>query len=87
MKTKKILVEVIAATMIVAPLAQPARVFNVHALDTTPVVQTTETSPILQNATVVIPTNATIGQVKEIIGKAVIKNYEWRIKKYSLGIY
>ena len=76
MKTKKILVEVIAATMIVAPLAQPARVFNVHALDTTPVVQTTETSPILQNATVVIPTNATIGQVKEIIGKAVIKNYE-----------
>lgn len=38
MKTKKILVEVVAATMIVAPLAQPARVFNVHALDTTPVV-------------------------------------------------
>ena len=76
MKTKKILVEVVAATMIVAPLAQPARVFNVHALDTTPVVQTTETTPVLQDATVVIPTNATIEQVKDIIGKAVIKNYE-----------
>lgn len=76
MKTKKILVEVIAATMVVAPLAQPARVFNVHALDTTPVVQTTETTPELQDATVIIPDGASIEQVKEIIGKAVIKNYE-----------
>lgn len=47
MKTKKILVEVVATAMIVAPLAQPARVFNVHALDTTPVVQTTTESPEL----------------------------------------
>lgn len=76
MKTKKILVEVIATTMIVAPLAQPARVFNVHALDTTPVVQTTETTPVLQDATVLVPSDATIEQVKDIIEKAVIKNYE-----------
>ena len=76
MKTKKILVEVVAATMIVAPLAQPARVFNVHALDTTPVVQTTTKSPELQNATVVIPSNATVDQVKEILNKAVIKNLD-----------
>lgn len=74
MKTKKILVEVVAATMIVAPLAQPARVFNVHALDTTPVVQTTTKSPELQNATVVIPSNATVDQVTEILNNAVIKN-------------
>lgn len=76
MKTKKILVEVVAATMIVAPLAQPARVFNVHALDTTPVVQTTTESPELQNATVVIPSNATVEQVTEILNKAVIKNLD-----------
>ena len=76
MKTKKILVEVVAATMIVAPLAQPARVFNVHALDTTPVVQTTTESPVLQNATVVIPSNATVSQVTEILNKAVIKNLD-----------
>ncbi len=76
MKTKKILVEVVAATMIVAPLAQPARVFNVHALDTTPVVQTTTKSPELQNATVVIPSNATVEQVTEILNKAVIKNLD-----------
>ena len=63
MKTKKILVEVVATAMIVAPLAQPARVFNVHALDTTPVVQTTTESPVLQNATVLIPSDATVGQV------------------------
>lgn len=74
MKTKKILVEVVAATMIVAPLAQPARVFNVHALDTTPVVQTTTESPVLQNATVLIPSDATVEQVTEILNKAVIKN-------------
>lgn len=74
MKTKKILVEVVAATMIVAPLAQPARVFNVHALDTTPVVQTTTESPDLKNATVVIPSNATVDQVTEILNNAVIKN-------------
>ena len=73
MKTKKILVEVVAATMIVAPLAQPARVFNVHALDTTPVVQTTE-SPELKNATVLIPSDASVEQVTEILNKAVIKN-------------
>lgn len=76
MKTKKILVEVVAATMIVAPLAQPARVFNVHALDTTPVVQTTTESPVLQNAEVVIPSNATVDQVTEILNKAVIKNLD-----------
>ena len=74
MKTKKILVEVVAATMIVAPLAQPARVFNVHALDTTPVVQTTTESPVLQNATVLIPSDATVEQVTEILNNAVIKN-------------
>lgn len=74
MKTKKILVEVVAATMIVAPLAQPARVFNVHALDTTPVVQTTTKSPELQNATVVIPSDASVEQVTEILNNAVIKN-------------
>lgn len=74
MKTKKILVEVVAATMIVAPLAQPARVFNVHALDTTPVVQTTTESPELQNATVLIPSDASVEQVTEILNKAVIKN-------------
>lgn len=76
MKTKKILVEVVAATMIVAPLAQPARVFNVHALDTTPVVQTTTESPVLQNATVLIPSDATVEQVTEILNKAVIKNLD-----------
>ena len=76
MKTKKILVEVVAATMIVAPLAQPARVFNVHALDTTPVVQTTTESPVLQNATVLIPSDATVGQVTEILNKALIKNLD-----------
>ena len=74
MKTKKILVEVVATAMIVAPLAQPARVFNVHALDTTPVVQTTTKSPELQNATVVIPSNASVEQVTTILNKAVIKN-------------
>ena len=74
MKTKKILVEVVAATMIVAPLAQPARVFNVHALDTTPVVQTTTKSPELQNATVVIPSDASVEQVTTILNEAVIKN-------------
>ena len=74
MKTKKILVEVVAATMIVAPLAQPARVFNVHALDTTPVVQTTTKSPELQNATVLIPSDATVEQVTTILNNAVIKN-------------
>lgn len=73
MKTKKILVEVVATAMIVAPLAQPARVFNVHALDTTPVVQTTTESPVLQNATVLIPSDATVGQVTEILNKALIK--------------
>lgn len=76
MKTKKILVEVVAATMIVAPLAQPARVFNVHALDTTPVVQTTTESPELQNATVLIPSDATVEQVTEILNKALIKNLD-----------
>lgn len=75
MKTKKILVEVVATAMIVAPLAQPARVFNVHALDTTPVVQTTE-SPVLQNATVLIPSDATVEQVTEILNKALIKNLD-----------
>lgn len=74
MKTKKILVEVVAATMIVAPLAQPARVFNVHALDTTPVVQTTTKSPELQNATVLIPSDASVEQVTTILNNAVIKN-------------
>ena len=74
MKTKKILVEVVATAMIVAPLAQPARVFNVHALDTTPVVQTTTESPELQNAEVIIPSDATVGQVTEILNKALIKN-------------
>ena len=74
MKTKKILVEVVAATLIVAPLAQPARVFNVHALDTTPVVQTTTKSPELQNATVVIPSDASVEQVTTILNNAVIKN-------------
>lgn len=76
MKTKKILVEVVAATMIVAPLAQPARVFNVHALDTTPVVQTTTESPVLQDAKVLIPSDATVDQVTEILNKAVIKNLD-----------
>ena len=76
MKTKKILVEVVATAMIVAPLAQPARVFNVHALDTTPVVQTTTESPVLQNATVLIPSDATVGQVTEILNKALIKNLD-----------
>lgn len=76
MKTKKILVEVVATALIVAPLAQPARVFNVHALDTTPVVQTTTESPVLQNATVLIPSDATVGQVTEILNKAVIKNLD-----------
>lgn len=76
MKTKKILVEVVAATMIVAPLAQLARVFNVHALDTTPVVQTTTESPVLQNAEVIIPSNATVDQVTEILNKALIKNLD-----------
>ena len=76
MKTKKILVEVVATAMIVAPLAQPARVFNVHALDTTPVVQTTTEYPVLQNATVLIPSDATVGQVTEILNKAVIKNLD-----------
>lgn len=76
MKTKKILVEVVATAMIVAPLAQPARVFNVHALDTTPVVQTTTESPELQNAEVIIPSDATVGQVTEILNKAVIKNLD-----------
>ena len=76
MKTKKILVEVVAATMIVAPLAQPARVFNVHALDTTPVVQTTTESPVLQNATVVIPSDASVEQVTTILNNAVIKNLD-----------
>lgn len=76
MKTKKILVEVVAATMIVAPLAQPARIFNVHALDTTPVVQTTTESPVLKNATVLIPSDATVDQVTEILNKAVIKNLD-----------
>ena len=76
MKTKKILVEVVATAMIVAPLAQPARVFNVHALDTTPVVQTTTESPVLQNAEVIIPSNATVDQVTEILNKAVIKNLD-----------
>lgn len=74
MKTKKILVEVVAATMIVAPLAQPARVFNVHALDTTPVVQTTTKSPELKNATVLIPSDASVEQVTTILNNAVIKN-------------
>ena len=76
MKTKKILVEVVATAMIVAPLAQPARVFNVHALDTTPVVQTTTESPVLQNAKVLIPSDATVEQVTEILNKAVIKNLD-----------
>lgn len=76
MKTKKILVEVVATAMIVAPLAQPARVFNVHALDTTPVVQTTTESPVLQNAEVIIPSNATVEQVTEILNKALIKNLD-----------
>ena len=76
MKTKKILVEVVATAMIVAPLAQPARVFNVHALDTTPVVQTTTESPVLQNATVLIPSDATVEQVTEIFNKALIKNLD-----------
>lgn len=76
MKTKKILVEVVATAMIVAPLAQPARVFNVHALDTTPVVQTTTESPVLQNAEVIIPSNATVDQVTEILNKALIKNLD-----------
>lgn len=76
MKTKKILVEVVATAMIVAPFAQPARVFNVHALDTTPVVQTTTESPVLQNATVLIPSDATVGQVTEILNKALIKNLD-----------
>ena len=76
MKTKKILVEVVAATMIVAPLAQPARVFNVHALDTTPVVQTTTESPVLQDTKVLIPSDATVDQVTEILNKAVIKNLD-----------
>lgn len=74
MKAKKILVEVVATAMIVAPLAQPARVFNVHALDTTPVVQTTTESPVLQNAKVLIPSDATVEQVTEILNKALIKN-------------
>lgn len=74
MKTKKILVEVVATAMIVAPLAQPARVFNVHALDTTPVVQTTTKSPELQNATVLIPSDASVEQVTTILNNAVIKN-------------
>lgn len=76
MKTKKILVEVVATAMIVAPLAQPARVFNVHALNTTPVVQTTTESPVLQNATVLIPSDATVEQVTEILNKALIKNLD-----------
>lgn len=76
MKTKKILVEVVATAMIVAPLAQPARVFNVHALDTTPVVQTTTEFPVLQNATVLIPSDATVEQVTEILNKALIKNLD-----------
>ncbi len=76
MKTKKILVEVVATAMIVAPLAQPARVFNVHALDTTPVVQTTTESPVLQNAEVIIPSNAIVDQVTEILNKALIKNLD-----------
>lgn len=76
MKTKKILVEVVATAMIVAPLAQPARVFNVHALDTTPVVQTTTESPVLQNATVLILSDATVEQVTEILNKALIKNLD-----------
>lgn len=76
MKTKKILVEVVATAMIVAPLAQPARVFNVHALDTTPVVQTTTESPVLQNARVLIPSDATVEQVTEILNKALIKNLD-----------
>lgn len=76
MKTKKILVEVVATAMIVAPLAQPARVFNVHALDTTPVVQTTTESSVLQNAEVIIPSNATVDQVTEILNKALIKNLD-----------
>lgn len=76
MKTKKILVEVVATAMIVAPLAQPVRVFNVHALDTTPVVQTTTESPELQNAEVIIPSDATVGQVTEILNKALIKNLD-----------
>lgn len=76
MKTKKILVEAVATAMIVAPLAQPARVFNVHALDTTPVVQTTTESPVLQNATVLIPSDATVEQVTEILNKALIKNLD-----------
>lgn len=76
MKIKKILVEVVATAMIVAPLAQPARVFNVHALDTTPVVQTTTESPVLQNATVLIPSDATVEQVTEILNKALIKNLD-----------
>lgn len=76
MKTKKILVEVVATAMIVAPLAQPARVFNVHALDTTLVVQTTTESPVLQNATVLIPSDATVEQVTEILNKALIKNLD-----------
>ena len=62
--------------MIVAPLAQPARVFNVHALETTPVVQTTTESPVLQNATVLIPSDATVEQVTEILNKALIKNLD-----------
>lgn len=70
------MVEVVATAMIVAPLAQPARVFNVHALDTTPVVQTTTESPVLQNATVLIPSDATVGQVTEILNKALIKNLD-----------
>ncbi|MGN8643081.1 hypothetical protein [Catenibacterium mitsuokai] len=76
MKTKKILVEVVATAMIVAPLAQPARVFNVHALDTTLVVQTTTESPVLQNATVLIPSDAAVEQVTEILNKALIKNLD-----------
>ena len=87
MKTKKILVEVVATAMIVAPLAQPARVFNVHALDTTPVVQTTTESPVLQNATVLIPSDATVGQVTEILNKALIKNLDNEFRSYDDDLY
>jgi len=95
MKTKKILVEVVAATMIVAPLAQPARVFNVHALDTTPVVQTTTKSPELQNAKVVIPSDASVEQVTTILNEAVIKNLadvdtssiEWEYQLLNRKLY
>ena len=74
MKTKTILAEMIAAAMIAAPLSQPASVFNVHALDTTPAVQADYEAPVLQDATVIIPSQASEEQVNEILNQALIKN-------------